>query len=114
MEVFLNFETFGMNGSLPIQMEARVSEYLSLSMSLIFAFGAAFELPVLLILLARAGIVTADKLAQNRRFALVFTFIMAAILTPPDVISQITLAIPMLILYEISIIGARWAQKQRD
>lgn len=113
-QFFLSFETLGINGALPIQMEARVSEYLSLSMSLIFAFGMAFELPVLLILLARAGILTADTLTKSRRIALVIIFIMAAVLTPPDVISQITLALPMLLLYEISIIGARWAQKQRD
>lgn len=110
---FLSFETLGSNGALPIQMEARVSEYLSLSMSLIFAFGMAFELPVLLMLLARAGLVTAEKLAKTRRLALVLIFIVAAILTPPDVISQITLAIPMLLLYEISILGARWVQKER-
>jgi sec-independent protein translocase protein TatC len=110
---FLSFEEFAPNGGLPIQMEARVSEYLSLSMSLIFAFGLAFQLPVLLVLLARVGIVSAEKLAENRRFALVGIFAAAAVLTPPDVLSQIALAIPMVVLYEISILGARWAQKQR-
>jgi sec-independent protein translocase protein TatC len=95
-------------------MEARVSEYLSLSMSLIFAFGMAFELPILLMILAHIGVISAAKLAACRRFAIVIIFIAAAILTPPDVISQIALALPMMILYEISILGARWIEKKRN
>lgn len=110
-QFFLSFESSGAKG-LPIQMEARVSEYLSLSMTLLFAFGLAFQMPVLLILLARAGVVTAEKLSKFRRFAVVLIFAAAAILTPPDVFSQIALAIPMLLLYELSIFGAKWAQKQ--
>ncbi len=112
-EFFLSFEVMGAGGSLPIQMEARVSEYLSLAMTIIFAFGLSFEMPVALVLMAKAGLVSAAKLASFRRFAIVLIFMMAAILTPPDVFSQIALALPMMLLYEISILGAKWVEKNR-
>jgi len=110
---FLSFEMPVGPDSLPIQLEPKVNEYLSLVLTLMFAFGIGFELPVLLILLAKAGIVTADGLARKRRYSIVAVFIAAAVLTPPDVISQIGLAIPLLLLYEVSIVGARMVERKR-
>jgi len=110
---FLSFEMAGGVGGLPIQLEARVSEYLSLSMTVIFAFGMSFELPVVLILLTRVGVLSAQQLSQFRRYAIVLIFIAAAILTPPDVISQLSLALPLMLLYELSILGAKWVEKTR-
>ncbi len=111
---FIGFETIGANAAMPMVLEARVSEYLALVISLIMGFGLAFQMPIILVLLAQVGFVQGSWLAEKRRFAVVVIFVLAAILTPPDVISQIALAIPLLLLYEISIIICRRIEKNRD
>ena len=110
---FLSFESVGGAGALPIQLEAKVDQYLSLVMRLIFAFGLCFELPVVMTLLARVGMVSSKGMKKNRKYAIVLAFVAAAILTPPDVISQIGLALPTMVLYEISIVCVRMVEKGR-
>jgi sec-independent protein translocase protein TatC len=110
---FLSFETPGGDGSLPIVSEPKVNEYLSLVMTLLLAFGVAFQLPVLLTLMARAGLITSAGLISKWRYAFVGMFAVAAVLTPPDVVSQVSLAIPLIALYGLSILSCRWVEKQR-
>ncbi len=104
---FVSFATPNGAGGLPIEVMPKVGEYLDLVMKLVFAFGVAFELPVALSLLAKVGIISSKGLKRVRRYAWVGMFIIAAILAPPDVITQIGLAIPLVALYEISVIAAR-------
>jgi len=110
MRFFLSMQQ---TGEVQITLTAKVSEYLSLIMTLILGFGICFQMPVLLTLLARVGLITSDQLKRYRRHAIVVVFILAAVLTPPDPISQIALALPALGLYELSILAVKFAEKQR-
>jgi len=112
IKFFLSFETSSTMSSLPIQLEAKVNEYLSLIMRLIFAFGLSFQLPVLLSLLARVGFIDSQYLMKRRKYVIVIIFAVAAILTPPDPITQIGLGIPLLILYELSILSVKLIEKK--
>ena len=113
IKFFLSFETSAQINSLPIQLEAKVNEYLSLIMRLIFAFGISFQLPVLLSLLAKVGFIDSLYLKKRRKYVVVIIFAIAAILTPPDPITQIGLGIPLLILYELSILSVQIIEKKK-
>ena len=113
IKFFLSFETSANISALPIQLEAKVNEYLSLIMRLIFAFGISFQLPVLLSLLARVGFIDSEYLRKRRKYVIVIIFAAAAILTPPDPITQIGLGIPLLILYELSILSVKIIEKKK-
>jgi sec-independent protein translocase protein TatC len=111
MTFFLSMQQTG-DDQVQIHLTAKVSEYLSLIMALIMGFGICFQLPVLLTLLARAGLITAATLKRYRRHAIFAVFVVAAVLTPPDPISQISLAVPTVLLYELSIFAVRLAEKK--
>ena len=112
MRFFLSMQQAG-DAQVHIQLTARVSEYLHLITTLILAFGLTFQLPVVLTLLARAGLVSSQWLRKQWRYAVVIIFAVAAVLTPPDVLSQTGLAIPTLLLYELSILSVKIVERQR-
>lgn len=109
---FASFQDPTGGGGVPIELLPRVSEYLDLVMKLIFAFGITFQLPVALTLLAKVGIISSKSLKKFRRYAYVGMFVVAAILAPPDVITQTGLALPLIALYEISILSAGWVESK--
>jgi sec-independent protein translocase protein TatC len=109
---FLSFQLPGMGG-LPIEAQPRVEDYLSLVITMIFAFGICFQLPVLMSLLARMGLITSAMLIKQWRYAVLAVFVASAILAPPDVISMIGLAIPLLLLYGVSVLLVRWIERPR-
>lgn len=110
---FLSYESAGHVTGLPIQLEARVSEYLSMTLQLMLAFGLCFQMPLILILLSRAGVMTVDSLITKRRYAFIGILIVSAILTPPDVFSMIALATPIYLLYELSIVVVRFTNPKK-
>jgi len=113
-QFFISFEHTAPSNGISLALEARVSEYLSLVIKLILAFGLSFELPILLLVMAKAGMVTADGLRRHRRHAIVVTFLFSALITPPDLISQIALGLPIVLLYEMSIWLIGWTGSDRE
>ncbi len=114
MWFFLSMQQVGPDQDVQISLLPKVSEYLSLIMTLIFSFGLVFQLPVVTTLLARVGLLTSAGLKEKRKWAIVIAFVVAAVLTPPDPISQLGLAIPTILLYEVSIWTARMIERKRD
>jgi sec-independent protein translocase protein TatC len=110
---FLQFESLGTINNLPIQLEARMGEYLSIVMQMLLAFGICFELPVLLVLLAKIGVVSGQMLQQKRKYAFLLILIVSALLTPPDMLSMIGLANPLYGLYELSVMLVKVMEKRQ-
>jgi sec-independent protein translocase protein TatC len=111
---FISFQTTGGPDEAPVKLLPKVGEYVTLVMQLIFAFGLCFQMPVLLTLLTRVGIIGSDTLKHKRRYAIVIVFVVAAIVTPPDPVSQLSLAIPLVLLYEISVWLSVWVERDRE
>ncbi|WP_349367104.1 MAG: twin-arginine translocase subunit TatC [Nitratireductor rhodophyticola] len=114
MWFFLSMQQVGPDNTVQISLLPKVSEYLGLIMTLILSFGLVFQLPVVTTLMVRVGLLTSTGLADKRKYAIVAAFVAAAILTPPDPVSQIGLALPTILLYEIAIWAARMVERQRE
>ena len=109
---FTSFEAKDL--SIPLILEARISEYLSLITKLILAFGLAFQMPIIIVILSLFGLISSKTLSSKRRIAIVIIFIIAGFITPPDILSQIALAIPMLLLYEIGIVATKYIENRKQ
>lgn len=110
---FLDFEATNIAGTVSVELLPRVSQYLSMALKMLFAFGICFQLPIFIMIAANLGLATASGLRKKRKYAIVIVLIVAAVLTPPDIISQLLLAIPVMLLYEVSIFLAASVEKKR-